>query len=80
MRTKLEQTQKYFTLGMAIIVTAAIVYIAYGYYATSSLVGEKVIIDGKELTITAWQGYEVILSDRTRITTSYARTIIKGKR
>lgn len=53
-------------------------YVGYVAYTAWDLVGEKIYIDGKELTITASHQGECILSDRTRIHALYARKLLVG--
>lgn len=53
-------------------------YVGYVNYTAWDLVGEKIFIDGKELTITASYQGECILSDRTRIHALYAKKLLVG--
>lgn len=62
---------------LASITLAGIGWSFYLGIQTRSLIGEKVIIDGKELTITSVDGYDVILSDLTRVDRRYAISILK---
>lgn len=63
---------------IAVIGFSYVAYAGYAMYTAFSLVGEKVRIDGKVLTITSSWGGECILSDRTRIHALYARKLLVG--
>lgn len=63
---------------IAVIGFSYVVYAGYAMYTAYSLVGEKVHIDGKVLTITSAWGGECILSDRTRIHSLYAKELLVG--
>ena len=75
---KLQNKFPLLIITFAFVTIASLLYVFYEGCSTRSLIGQKVIIDGKELTITSVNGSDVILSDRTRVDKYYAKTLLRG--